>query len=191
MLSFITNTEIWKFLVRVICDIRLYKVGIIFTGESSYKIKGPHVRQILNVLKPGDVLLRRYDHYVGTMLTPGYWGHAAQCTDEDKVIHMLGDGIEEEDILTFLRADHIAVLRCKDELLIPDAIKRAKDLFDDDVDYDYAFESDNTTFYCSEMIWHDFGKSDKIKFKKYILPDDLLCDLFDVVWVDNLSLIHI
>ncbi len=185
MLKFITTSKIWKFLVTIICDIRLYTVGIIFTGESSYSIKGPQVREVLDILEPGDVLLRRYNHYVGTMLTPGFWGHVGPYVGDNVMIHMGGEGIMKEDILTFLRADHIAVLRCKKPELIPDAIRRAKDLYDKDVEYDYAFESTNDTFYCSEQVWHNFGKPEEIKFDKYILPDDIVCDLFDIIRVDD------
>jgi len=94
-------------------DIRVYKspMFFVFFGDSHYKIKGVHMREILNTLKAGDVLLRKYDNYVGSRLIPGYWSHAAMYIGDDKVVHMLKGGIATEDILTFMRCDDIAILR--------------------------------------------------------------------------------
>ena len=185
MLDKFTNTKFWKWFVNFFGNIRIYKFGIVILGETSYHIKGPQFRQILDILKDGDVLLRRYDHYIGGLAIPGYWTHAGQYTKDGKVIHMLGDGIAKEDVLTFLRTDHVCVLRCKNPDLIPHAVKKAEDLYDEDVEYDYQFKADNKTLYCSEMIYHDFDMPDEIKFEDYILPDDLHCDLFEEVWIDK------
>ena len=163
-------------------DIRVYVGGLVLFGDSHYQIKGHHMRHILNTLEPGDVLLRRYSHYVGSLLIPGYWSHAAVYEGDNNVIHMLGKGITQEDILTFMRADDIGILRCRDKMLIQPAIDKAKDFYVKKIGYDYDFKCENENLYCSELIHEIFGKSEKVKFKKYVLPDDLICGLFDLIW---------
>lgn len=168
-------------------DIRVYKGGIVFFGASSYKIKGNHMRGILNVLKPGDVLLRRYDNYLGTFFIPGYFSHAAIYEGQDNIIHMLGDGIDREDILTFLRCDDVRILRVDDsEENINNAVINAKLLYNFGVEYDYNFDTNcPKKFYCTEFVDHCFGYPVKsiLKNGKKILPDDFLkTDYFKTVW---------
>ena len=163
-------------------DIRIYLGGIILFGDSHYQIKGHHMRDILNVLEPGDVLLRRYSHYVGSLLVPGYWSHAAVYEGDEQVIHMLGNGITREDILTFMRCDDIGILRCQKKELISPAIEKARDLYKQKIGYDYDFKCDNKNLYCSELIYNIFGEPDEIKFGKFVLPDDLMCNLFVLLW---------
>lgn len=163
-------------------DIRIYRGGIILFGSSYYNVKGEDVRKILNVIEPGDVLLRRYDHYLGSRLIAGYWSHAAIYVGEDSVIHMLGEGITKEDILTFTRCDDIAVLRCQIPSLIPEAIKNAYAYLSKEVEYDYDFDnnSDNN-LYCTEYVDDIFSSPVKkcVGGDKIVLPDHFLeCKVF-------------
>jgi hypothetical protein len=175
----------WKILVRFIGDIRIYWGGLILWGGSSYKVKGSDMRKILETLKPGDVLLRVYEHYIGSIFVPGFWSHAAIYEGDDKVIHMLGHGICREDILTFMRCDGISVLRCKKPELIMPAIAKARDYLEKGVDYDYGFIRGDTNLYCSELIYQIFNKPAEIKFDNYVLPDDLICDLFTIEYAKD------
>jgi len=169
-------------LIAWAADIRIYFGGIILFGDSHYQIKGHHMREILGILEPGDVLLRRYSHYIGSLLVPGYWSHAAFYSGDDDVIHMLGKGITKEDILTFMRCDDIGILRCKNNNLIQPAIGKAEELHEQKIGYDYDFKCDNKNLYCSEFIYSIFGEPEEIKFSKFVLPDDLMCNLFTLLW---------
>ena len=168
-------------------DIRLYWCGVILFGDSHYKIKGPYMRKVLDQIQPGDVFLRKYDHYLGSVLIKGFWSHAAIYIGNDQVIHMLGKGINKEDILTFMRADHIAILRCKEESLIPIAIEKAEEQFgknlsagNKNIAYDYDFNTNRPDkFYCTEFTNFIFGNPIK---KDMILPDDFLNSIFSKIW---------
>ena len=103
-----------------------YPMFVLF-GHVAYKIKGTDQREIIDSIQPGDILLRRYDHYISGLMIPGYFTHAAFYSGNNKVIHMLGNGICEEDILTFMRCDDIAVLRCQNVAKIDPAVKLAKE----------------------------------------------------------------
>ena len=172
-------------LISWFSDIRVYIGGVILFGSSSYEIKGPHTRQVLNVLEPGDVLLRRYNHYLGSVLIPGYWSHAAIYVGDNKVVHMLGGGITDEDILTFLRCDNVMVIRCEDSTKVAAAVKEAFNYLHKDIEYDYEFNfNDIKAMSCTELIDVCYGHPEyKNKpINKLILPDDLLESIFKVVW---------
>ena len=171
--------------VGFVADIRFYKGGVILFGDSHYSIKGPDQREIINMLEPGDMLLRTYNNYLGSMLTKGYWSHAAMFVGGNDVIHMLGDGITKEDILTFTRCDDVAILRSRDISLIPIAIEKANGFLDTGIDYDYNFDKKPDKFYCTEFVWQCFGCPDIKDVGKFILPDDFLNSIFAVVpWRD-------
>jgi hypothetical protein len=165
-------------------DIRIYPGGFILFGESSYQIKGPAMRQIIEVLIPGDVMLRRYSHYLGSVIIPGYFSHATIYIGDDSVIHMLGEGITQEDILTFLRCDDIIILRPIDRLLPEQAIMKAKDLLTLKIPYDYDFTNDTDKLYCTEFIDDIFDNPVwKKNGGKKIMPDDFLrCGIFEIIW---------
>jgi len=166
-------------------DIRIYKGGFILWGPSSYKIKGHHMRNILNLIRPGDVLLRRYDHYIGSIFIPGFWSHAALYVGKGKVLHMLGDGITCEDILTFMRTDHILILRNVSLFARKNAISEAWRLFEEHVEYDYDFDNKSLRkLYCTEFVDVCYGNVVRAHSKnKYILPDDFLkVSQFKKIW---------
>lgn len=170
-------------------DIRIYWGGIILFGDSHYKMKGTHVREVMEKLKPGDVLLRRYDHYLGSLLLPGYWSHAAVYVGDNQVIHMLGDGITKEDILTFCRTDDVCILRCADDNRVQEAIGESKRQFNLGVEYDYDFKKTPKKFYCSEFAHYVYkGLNYSKKPGKFIYPQDIryATDLH-YVWSRNKS----
>ena len=122
-----------------------------------HKIKGYMMREILDVLEPGDIILRAYDGYLNTILTPGYWGHACIYIGDDTIIHAVGVGVIEEDILDYLRTDHICVMRLKklaihNTSMVVDAVEKAKKMAKLGIKYDYEFESDDDQLYCTELI---------------------------------------
>lgn len=178
-------------------DIQIFKYPFfIIIGHTAYKIKGQHQRDIINILKPGDVLLRRYDSYISGLMIPGYFTHAAIYVGDNQTIHLVGSGICKEDILTFSRCDNIEVLRFKDQLTVYKAIEKAYEQFSKGikhnheqlskgVKYDYDFDTHNSNrFYCTEFIDFCFNYPIRgIIDHKNILPDDfLLSDKFDVVY---------
>lgn len=170
-----------SFIVSFIADIRIYNGGIILFGDSHYNIKGPHVRNIIDTLEPGDVLLRTYNNYLGSILTKGYWSHAAMYIGDNNVVHMLGEGITTEDILTFTRCDDVAILRSKAAGLIQPAIEKANNYMADGIAYDYNFDKLPDKFYCTEFVWQCYGCPIIKDTDKFILPDDLLNSIFEVI----------
>jgi hypothetical protein len=98
----------------------------------SYKLKGHDARALIDLARPGDVLVRGFDNYLDGKFIPGYFSHAAiflgPTRDEDlglvrpgarrlfrvgaqTVIHAIAEGVLMEDLLDFCRCDRLLLLR--------------------------------------------------------------------------------
>lgn len=169
--------EVKSKVVSFVADIRFYFLGFVLFGNSSYKVKGDQMRQILNNIERGDVLLRRYSNYLGSVVIPGYFSHAALYVGDNSVLHMLGNGIVKEDILTFMRCDDICILRPVDPNLVDTAVEKAYEFLEKGVQYDYNFDTNNPDrFYCTEFTDNVYNYPVKkiLDRNKKILPDDFL-----------------
>jgi len=163
-------------------DIKIFKspMFIVF-GNTSYKMKGPHERAVLNIIKKGDVLLRRYEKFISGRLIPGFYTHAAVYIGDDRVIHAIGKGVCNEDILTFMHCDYVAVLRPPEGTDADKTSKLALECVG--LPYDWAFEFKNDHRYtCTELVHHCLV--DDLVFDediKKILPDNFLRSNLQVV----------
>ncbi len=164
---------IWEHLVKLTGDIYLtYKPMFLMYHPTLHLLKGDEIRQIINTVLPGDILLRRYNGYLNTILTGGYYGHAGLYIGGNKVIHAVSRGVIEEDLLDFCRTDGICILSTNKNTEC--AIAKAKRLIGKP--YDYSFSSKNKKYYCTELInvCYD-GLFDKNRIKTFgknvLLPD--------------------
>jgi hypothetical protein len=177
--------DIKKTFIDFFGGIRLYCGGVIFFGDHTAKLKGPDVREIIETLEPGDIVLNRHDHYVSSLFIGGDFSHAGLCVAKDRIIHVGINGITEEDILTFTRADAFAIIRSKDRELANIAIERAYKYLEEGVQYDYDFDKySDDYFYCSEFTDSCYGylMRDNVS-ETFIRPSDYLLpnDYFEVV----------
>jgi len=175
----------WKNILDFISDVQVTrKPFFILLGSISPKIKGPQIREMLELLLPGDILLGKFDHYLGSKMIPGDFSHAAFYAGDidggkDIVFHALGRGVVKEDFLSFSRRDKILILRpnvTSQEINI--AIKKAKD--SEGVPYDYGFNfKDDTKFSCTEFVYYVYGDclgklNLKLDKNNVLMPDDYL-----------------
>ena len=174
--------------IEFIGSIRFYKGGIVIFGDSTCKLKGPDCREILRVLKPGDIVLNAHHNYVSSLFIKGDYGHSGIYVGDNQIIHVRARGILKEDILTFLRADDAAVIRVKDQTIVDSMICKAYEQFAKDVKYDFDFDKqDDEQFYCTEFTDFCSGyllREGVSRNNKYIYPDDYLIPskLFEIVW---------
>jgi len=177
-----------EILIDFLGNIRFYPGGLVLFGDSKYKLKGPDWRAILDIIKPGDVIGSAHNHYVSSWFIKGDFGHVGLYVGNNKIIHVRTDGIVEEDILTFLRADNAFVVRPTNVELVPPAITKAYTQLAKNIEYDYDFNKQDTEqFYCSEFTDFCYGyllREGVSKDKNYIFPDDYLVPsaLFDIIW---------
>ena len=141
-------------------------------GPTSYKLKGEDVRKIIDIIQPGDILLRRYDSYISGLMIPGYFTHAALYTNKNKITHMVGTGIGQEDILTFTRCDNLCLIRCNNQERVKKALEYAELKLKENVAYDYDFDfSDATNMSCTEFVCNAYSV---LQSENIIEPDELL-----------------
>ena len=149
-------------------------------GNTHYKVRGPEVRRLIEELRVGDIILRRYDRYVSGWFIPGFWTHVSLMATENTVIHATTRGVMEEDILTFLRADHIMVLRYGDEEVAKVAASMSRSLIGRE--YDFLFDaSDDERLYCSELVKHCYAGVFDSLGTGMIPPDSLIIDALEEV----------
>lgn len=152
---------------------------VIFDPEL-HKVKGLQVREILNSVEPGDILIRRVDGYLGSKLTPGYWSHAGLYIGGNEICHSIASGVVYEDILDFCRTDHICLAKVKASNLQKfEATERAREMEHEHLEYDFTFSDNNGKVYCTEFInlcYSGLFNSDYsmvVSVKHAFLPDDL------------------
>lgn len=156
-------SAIKKKFLDFLATIRFYKTPFfIVFGPRGYKFKD--TLNIFNIVRPGDIILRRYDSYMSSFMIPGYWKHAGIVFDKHTVIHSVGKGVCTEDVLQFCRTDEICILRVpglkkedKEKIL-----NRAAKVLGSNYDYDFNVK-DTSAFYCSELV--AFALKDYVKFE--------------------------
>ncbi len=101
---------------------------------TTFAIKGKHTREVLHQIKPGDLLVRSFNHYLDGYTMPGstfnhvgfYLSEVGEAhlsklaniqnpsqfnTGKQMVIYAVGNKIFLEDLLDFCRCDGLAIMR--------------------------------------------------------------------------------
>lgn len=116
-------------------DIKIYPYPMMLLYDpGSYRVRGEDAREVINLVKPGDILLRGYVRYLDGYVIPGYFSHVGlylgRVSNEDlhlvedkekrrekfrtgdqMVMHSMAEGVFMEDLLGFCRCDYMAILR--------------------------------------------------------------------------------
>lgn len=166
-----------------------------------YQLKGEHYREVVKIIKPGDILIRRFEGYVDKFFIPGWWNHAGIYIGDDgdkpeQVIHAISEGVIQEDLLNFMRTDHMCILRAapgKGWKNVKAAIKKAKAIVGQPYDFGFDFK-DTHRFSCTELAayCHPGLVEGKKRFGKYtLIADDFKnSDKLKVVWDSTQNKIH-
>lgn len=166
----------------------LHPFWFIFSGKS-FRLKGRHYRDLAEIIQPGDILIRRFEGYVDKWLIPGWWNHAGIYVGEldgkqRKVVHAISDGVIVDDLIDFMRTDHVIVLRVPG-VHSEQAIERAKAAIGSE--YDFAFDfKESVRFSCTELISHCYpghinGK--KRLGRMTVVADDIVeTPTMEIVW---------
>ncbi|MDA8098286.1 MAG: YiiX/YebB-like N1pC/P60 family cysteine hydrolase [Nitrospiraceae bacterium] len=144
-----------KWMIQLTGDLYLHRFPFWFVYKPHhYAVTGSQVRSILNEARPGDILLRRYEGFLNTIFTPGFWGHAALCVEDTSVIHAIGAGVVKEDLITFCRTDAVSLVRIKGatEEQKGKALACAHEHAKQRTAYDYRFKDRNHAVYCTELV---------------------------------------
>ena len=138
-----------KFL-QVFGDIKVFRFPLFLVYDpDDYGVSGNDTRDIIKIIKPGDLILRKYKHYLDGYFIPGKYSHTGIYVGGGKIIHAVAEGVSYTDIIEFTRCDHIAILRPASGQKA--AIEKAKQFVKDGIPYDFDFKEGNKSLYCHEL----------------------------------------
>lgn len=144
-------------------------IGDIMVAFDPPAVREHQIRQVLEMVQPGDIIGRGFDAYLDRLLIPSTYGitHTGFVRTIEHMTHAVAEGVVPIGIIDFIKdADRIVLLRprwASDELRW-EAIDEATilcDLFEEGrsqrtVEYDFLF-NDDTKFYCHELTCHLLG----------------------------------
>lgn len=169
-----------RFVIKFIGDSFLHNHFPFYIYKPSlHKVKGSEVRKVLNEVREGDILFRRFDGYISSIFIPGFWTHVGLYLGNNRIAHAIGEGVVEEDILDFCRTDHLALVRPSVDI---DQTIKAKKLaianINNHTQYDYEFKSGNNKVYCTEFVNNCYsGLYDSCFVEQYgnrvLIPDNM------------------
>lgn len=135
-------------LLNILGDIQYYKYPLfLIYNPTTFKIKHHQARVAEKMIQPGDIILRRYDHYMDGLFIPGKYSHTGIYIGNGMMIHAIAEGVQEIDIGDFLRCDGFIILRPSSGQEV--AIARAKKMLGRL--YDFNFAPGSGRLYCHEV----------------------------------------
>lgn len=183
--------KIQKSLFRFIGDIKWHGLFHPFwftVNAKTFQLKGKHYRIVEQLIQPGDIIIRRFEGYVDKVFIPGWFNHAGIYIDKfhnqnHQIIHAISDGVIVDDLIDFMRTDHMIVLRAPEGQ--EEAIGRAKAAIGSE--YDFAFDFTETVrFSCTELVSYCYPRTitGKRRFGRVtVVADDIVnTPTLEVVW---------
>lgn len=160
-------------LLSIFGDIKLipWPLFIYYQKGDYYSVSGEDTNKILDVIMPGDVIIRGYDSYLDGYFIPGEYSHSGIYVGDGYVVHAVAEGVRKDTVIDFCRCDRVSVLRPSKGQ--DTAIARALSWIGKP--YDFDFTEGESAFYCHELTARAYSELsiDKvvpyfwfIKFKK-------------------------
>ena len=161
--------KIWIKFITGFGNIKVFKFPLFVVYDpSTYAMDGYHVCKALQMMQPGDIVLRGYDNYLDGYFIddPHGYSHGAIYVGENKIIHAVAQGVSEIHAVDFMKCDRICIIRPAAGQ--NEAIAQAKKFLEDNIPYDFYFKSGASALYCFELCALCYPHLDikKIKFKK-------------------------
>lgn len=177
-------SKIKQWFLNVLGDIKVYRFPFFMVYDpSTFRIKGYHTRQAMDLIEPGCILMRKYIHYLDGFFIPGRFSHSAIYIGNGKVIHAIAEGVEEIDIIDFLRCDGFCILKPADKENAELAISRARQFLG--TPYDFDFTDGENALYCHELTatcYNEYSIEKKeVRILGFRLKPRYTCDSF----IDN------
>jgi hypothetical protein len=192
------NIILKKFLL-ITSKIKVFRSPLfIIYDPDDYLISDEDYTNFCKLLKPGDIVLRSFKHYLIGKIIPGFYSHAGIYIGDNTIIHAIGKtGITEISTYDFAKCDALAIIRPKTTAKnIKKAIKYAKNQLSKSYDFWFDFESEKS-YSCTELVYWCYENvidTKPIVLKKLfgtinhkiIRPDQFLYDKkCTVIWESN------
>lgn len=181
--------SLWSKFITFVGDLKFFGWTHPFwfiINARGYKLKGEDCREVIKIIKPGDVLLSRSEQYLSTYLIPGFFTHAGFFYGgvKERVIHAVSKGVIIEDIINFMRTDVMVVLRPHEDH-IKRALALARSVVNQEYDFIFDFTNENKLS-CTELIYCCYPRLIQPKNrmgKMMVVADDIYNNKnFTVIW---------
>ena len=86
----------WAKFLTAFGDIKIFRWPLwIIYDPDDYQVTGENIKEIMDLIRPGDIILRGYRHYLDGKFVPNFpngkigkgFSHGAVYAGEDKIIH--------------------------------------------------------------------------------------------------------
>jgi len=168
-----------------------------FYDDEASVLDETEVKELRDLLQPGDIILTRFNGYISNLFIPGYWTHASLyigsvgerspyvtadlekiIPDSTNIIEAISSGVVFAHLDKSTNADGIAVLRphvSDDELA--SAMECAIQQMNKPYDYDFDCDTDSR-IYCTELIYKSYQPHTEMATfslfgRNYITADEL------------------
>ena len=147
--------KIWHKFLDIFGELHISKYPLWMMYDPTYfKMTGTKILEVLNLVKPGDILIRGYDGYADGYFIPysenhGRYSHAGIYVGNNEVIHAVSPCVSTIHLIDFVECDRLAILRPKSG--IDKAILNAKAFAKNVIKYDFDFSKGSNSLYCFEL----------------------------------------
>jgi hypothetical protein len=141
------------------------RIGDIMVAFEPPAVREKQIRDVLESVRPGDVIGRGFDAYLDGYLIPGNYGitHTGIARTSQHMTHAVAEGVVPIGVMDFIKdADRVVILRPRypseaSRFNAIDAAAFLVDVFESDDpavwEYDFLF-NDDTKYYCHELTAH-------------------------------------
>jgi len=161
-----TAYRIWSKFLTAFGNVKCFRFPLwLVYDPDDYQISGENVLEILDVLKPGDIILRGYDKYLDGKFIPNFkndvigvgFSHGAVYLGDNTILHAVAEGVSEINVVDFCQCDRIAIFRPR-KGGTKKAIANVKKCIGKK--YDFIFQENNNNVYCFELCKIAYPNSD-------------------------------
>lgn len=164
--------KIWSKFLTFFGDIKIFKFPMFIVYDPFYfKMTGEKILEAIEILEPGDCILRRYDSYLDSKFINGDYSHGAIYIGDNTIIHAVAPKVEKINAVDFMECDGIVIYRPKKYK--SSAVRSAKKMLKDGIPYDFNFDKDSNALYCFELV--------ALCYKKLNIPTFKIKKLFGLI----------
>lgn len=156
----------------------LTRFGDIMVATQPPKVRGADIRNMLDAVMNGDIILRGYSYYLDSYIIPGdKYSHSGIVYDSRKMIHAIAEGVSYIDPIDFIKdCDRFAIIRPNYQSYInrDRALLCAEACIG--MPYDFLFSKESRdSFYCHELVYTCLAAGDiNIQVSgEFITADDI------------------
>jgi len=135
---------------KIVGNTKVFRYPVWFVYDPDQpKVDGSHMLKLMEVAKPGDILMRGWRHYLNGYFIPGDYSHGGIYLGNNEVLHAVPQGVCRCNVIDFINADRICLLRPKKHVSI--AVETALMLESRHLPYDYKMTKGDEALYCFEL----------------------------------------